>query len=407
MENVVITSAARTAVGTFMGSLKTEKPQDLAAHVIKEVVKRSQIEDKADQINEVILGHVQANPECSNIGRAAALQAGLPLTVPGYTIDRQCAASLQAVVSGTQQIQTGYGDIVVAGGVETMSRILFYLPPSSRFEPFRLGNVTLIDGFVRGAQTSAPEWKEYAGINMGMTAERIAERYNISREEQDEYAVHSHQKAIAAIKAGKFADEIVPYEVKSKKGSVMFAADEHARETSVEQMAKLKPAFKRDGGTVTAGNASGMNDAASAVVLMSETKCKQLGLKPMARIVAHAATGLDPWVMGLGPVSAVQSVLKRTGLKLDEIDLFEFNEAFAAQSLGVLRELNMMPGTSLYDRLNVNGGGIALGHPLGATGTRLINTLVHELQRRGGRYGIASLCIGGGQGMAVLVEAIK
>ncbi|MHC1746468.1 MAG: acetyl-CoA C-acyltransferase [Negativicutes bacterium] len=403
MENCVITSAARTAVGTFLGSLKTVKPQDLASHVIAEVVKRSQLEK--NQIDEVILGHVQSNAECSNIGRAAALQAGLPESVPGYTIDRQCAASLQAVVSATQQIQTGYADIIVAGGVESMSRILFYMPPAVRFDPLRLGNVTLVDAFVRGAQTSAPE-EMYPKLNMGITAENVAARHNISREEQDEYAYNSHRKAIEAINAGKFADEIVPFEVQSRKGNVVFDTDEHPRVTTVEQLAKLKPAFKKDG-SVTPGNASGMNDAASAVVIMSETRCKQLGLKPMARVVAHAATGLDPRVMGLGPVSAVQAVLKRTGLKLDEIDLFEFNEAFAAQSLGVLRELNMMPGTSLYERLNVNGGGIALGHPLGATGTRLINTLVYELQRRGGRYGIASLCIGGGQGMAVLVEAVK
>lgn len=403
MEKCVITSAARTPVGTFLGSFKTVPPENLASHVIKEALKRSEL--KGNQVDEVIFGHVQANAECGNLARHAALLAELPEEVPGYTLDRQCASSLQTVANAVQQIQTENAEIIVAGGAESMSRIIYYLPPSARFEPFRMGHFQVVDAFLQGGHSSAPA-EIYNKVTMGLTAENVAALHNISRKEQDAFALHSQQKAVQAIQAGRFQDEIISYEVKNPKGAVVVDTDEHPKaNTTLEGLAKLRPAFKKDG-TVTAGNASGMNDAAVAMVVMSETKCRQLGLKPLARILGSAVTGLDPKIMGLGPVSAIRKLLHKQGMTLEDIDLFELNEAFAAQSLGVLKELGMSPGSSLYDRVNVNGGAIALGHPLGASGGRILTTLMYELNRRNGRYGIASMCIGGGQGMALLIETV-
>lgn len=403
MDKCVIASAARTPVGTFLGALKTVPPENLASHVMKEALKRSQLDGK--QIDEVIFGHVQANAECGNLAHHASLLAGLPEEVPGYTLDRQCASSLQTVANAVQQIQSGNADVVMAGGTESMSRIIYYLPPTARFEPYRMGHVQVVDAFLQGGWSSAPA-EIYNKVTMGLTAENVAVLHNISREAQDEFALHSQQKAAKAMQEGRFADEIIPYEIQTKKGSVIVDTDEHPKpQTSLEGLAKLKPAFKKDG-TVTAGNASGMNDAAVATLVMSETKANSLGLKPLARIIDFTATGLDPKIMGLGPVSSIQKLLKRTGMQLEDIDLFELNEAFAAQSLGVLKELGMLPGTAMYDRVNVNGGAIALGHPLGASGGRILTTLMYELKRQNKRYGIASMCIGGGQGMAMLVEAL-
>lgn len=404
MEKCVITSAVRTAVGSYLGTLKTVPVQMLASAVIKEAMVRSGL--NPNHIDSVIMGHALPSAEAPNMARVSSLLAGLNETTPAFTVDRQCGSALQAVISATQEIQTGNGDIVIAGGAENMSRAIYYLQPSVRYEGFRMGPTTNYDAFARGVECCQPP-ELYPNVNMGITAENIVVRHGISREEQDEYALHSQRKAVNAANEGKFKDEILPIEVMIKKEKLIFEVDEYPKpNATLESLAKLKPAFIKDG-TVTAGNASGMNDGASAVVIMSETKCCELGLKPLVRIVSHTSTGIDPRVMGLGPVSAIQNTLKKAGLRLDDIDLFEINEAFSGQALGVLKELGMYPGSPLYGRVNVNGGAVALGHALGSSGTRILATLIYELQRSGGRYGIASLCIGGGQGIAVLVETIQ
>ena len=403
MKSCVITGAARTAVGSYLGSLKTVAPEILGAAVIREVIARADL--AVSQVDAVILGQVLADGEARNIARISGLLAGLGQNTPGYTVDLQCGSGLQAVRLAVQEIQTGAAEIVVAGGTESMSRAIYYLPPSARYENLRLGGVQLYDAFVRGAERVQPP-DLYPNLNMGITAENVAALHRISRDEQDAFALHSQQKACAAIQAGRFREEIVQIEVRSKKGSFFFDTDEYPRpEATIESLAKLKPVFQANG-TVTAGNASGMNDGASAAVVMSAEKAQAMGIQPLARILEHAVTALDPKIMGLGPVSAIRKVLLKAGLELEDIDLFEINEAFSAQSLGVLKELGMEPGSSLYERVNVNGGAVALGHALGSSGTRLLNTLIYELKRRKGRYGIASLCIGGGQGIAMLVEAV-
>lgn len=402
MKKCVITSAARTAVGGYLGSLKSVEAQDLASAVIKESAKRSNI--NLDQIDQVVIGDVYGYTP--NVARCAALIAGVPESIPAYTVDRQCASSLQAVISAVYEIQAEEADIVMAGGTEVMSRLTYYLDPSTRAEPLKGGNKTLYDTFFNGVTLVQPR-SLYPGLNMGLTAENIAAKHNISREEQDAFAVDSQKKMKSAMDAEKFKDEIVPYEVKLKKSSFIFDTDEHPRpNTTMETLAKLKPAFK-EGGTVTAGNSSGMNDGASAVVVMSEEKAKELGCKPLVRIISHSSVGVDPNVMGLGPVPAIQKALKKANLTLEDIDLFEINEAFAAQALGVLKEIGIYMGSKLYERVNVNGGAIAHGHALANSGTRLLTTLIYELKRRNGRYGLASLCIGGGQGMAIVIENCK
>jgi len=404
MKKCVITGAARTAVGAYLGSLKTVEAQDLAAAVITEAAKRSNIQ--LDQVDQVIMGDVYGYTP--NVSRCASLLAGIPESTPAYTVDRQCASSLQAVVSAVYEISAGEADIVMAGGVEVMSRLTYYLPPSSRYEPFRLGDKPLYDTFSHGVTIVQPN-ALFPGLNMGLTAENIAERYNITREEQDKFAIDSIEKMKAALAENKFKDEIVPFEVQLKKSSVIFDTDEHMKpETTLETLAKLRPVFKTDGtGTVTAGNSSGMNDGASAVVVMSEEKAKELGVKPLANIVSMSSVGVDPAVMGIGPVPAIKKALAKAGLKLEDIDLFELNEAFAAQSLGVLKELGMDMGTELYKKVNVNGGAIAHGHALANSGTRLVTALVYELKRRNAKYGLATLCIGGGQGMALIIENVQ
>jgi len=401
MANCVITAAVRTAVGKYLGSLKTVEAQDLGSAVIREAVKRSKL--APEDIGQVIMGDVYGYTP--NVARCSALLAGIPETVPAYSVDRQCASSLQAIMCAMQEIGLGDSEIVVAGGVETMSRYLYYLPPTARYEGFRLGNVQLYDTFNHGVTMVQPP-QLYPNLNMGLTAENVAEKYGISRERQDEFALHSQRKAKAAMDKGLFAAEIVPFEVRLKKEIFLFDTDEHPRpDTTLEALAKQRPVFK-ERGTVTAGNSSGMNDGASAVVMMAEQKAKERGVNPIARVVAITATGCDPAIMGIGPVSAIRKALDKAQLTLENIDLFEINEAFAAQSLGVLEELGMQPGTKLYERVNVNGGAIALGHALGNSGTRLVTTLLYELERRGGRYGLVSLCVGGGQGMAMIVERL-
>jgi acetyl-CoA C-acetyltransferase len=355
-----------------------------------------------DQVDQVILGDVFGYTP--NVARCAALLAGAPIETPAFTVDRQCASSLQAVMSAAQDIASGNAEIVLAGGVEVMSRLTYYLDPSARAEAFRLGDKPIYDTFTHGVTIVQPN-SLYPGVNMGLTAENVAEKYNITREEQDRFSYESQMKTKKAQEEGKFKDEIVPFEVKLRKSSFIFDKDEHPTpDTTMESLAKLRPAFKREGGTVTPGNSSGMNDGASAVVVMSEEKCKSLGLKPLVRIVTMTAAGVDPRIMGIGPVPAINKALAKAGLRLEDIDLFELNEAFAAQSLGVLKELGMDMGTELYKRVNVNGGAIAHGHALGNSGTRLLTTLIYEMKRRGAKYGIDSLCIGGGQGMALIVE---
>lgn len=399
MKNLVITGAARTAVGAYLGSLKTVEAQDLGAAVIKEAALRSGI--SLDQLDQVIMGDVYGYTP--NVARCAALLAGVPEEVPAYTVDRQCASSLQAVQSACYEISAGEADIIIAGGVETMSRMTYYLPPSARYEPFRLGDKPLYDTFNHGVTIVQPQ-ALYPDTNMGITAENVAELYNITREEMDAFALDSQRKAKLAQDTGKFKEEIVPFEVKSRRGSFVMDTDEHPKpDTTLESLASLHPAFKKDG-IVTAGNASGMNDGASAVVVMREEKAQELSCKPLVRILTTTSAGVNPRFMGLGPVPAIRKALKKTGLTLEDMDLIELNEAFAAQSLGCLKELGMDMGTELYRRVNVNGGAIALGHALANSGTRLITTLIYEMKRRQVRYGLASLCIGGGQGMAIIVE---
>ena len=404
MKNIVITGAARTAVGAYLGSLKTVEAQDLGACVLKEACKRSNI--GLDQVEQVIMGDVYGYTP--NVARCSALMAGIPIETPAFSVDRQCASSLQAVVSAMYEINSGDADIILAGGVETMSRLTYYLPPNARYEGFRLGDSHLYDTFSHGVTIVQPP-QLYPGLNMGLTAENVAAKYNITREDQDRFACDSQRKAAEAQKAGKFKDEIVPFEVKLRKSSFIFDTDEHLKpDTTMETLAKLKPAFKKDGtGTVTAGNASGMNDGASAVVVMSEDKANELGIKPLVRIISSSSAGVDPSIMGTGPVPAIKKALKKANMKLEDIDLFELNEAFAAQSIGCLRELGMDMGTELYKRVNVNGGAIAHGHALANSGTRILTTLIYEMKRRDSRYGLATLCIGGGQGMALIVENVK
>lgn len=399
MKACVITGAARTAVGAYLGSFKTVEAQDLAAAVIRESAARSGV--GLEQLDEVILGDVYGYTP--NVARCAALVAGVPEETPAFTVDRQCASSLQAVISACCEIAAEEADAVLAGGVETMSRMTYYLDPSARYQPFRMGDKPLYDTFSHGVTIVQPP-SLYPGLNMGLTAENVAERLGITREEQDRFAMDSIQKMLRAQRDGRFAEEITPFEVVDRKKKFVVDTDEHVKpETTLQLLAGLRPAFKKDG-TVTAGNSSGMNDGASAVVVMSESKAAELGIAPLVRVVSMAATGLDPRVMGLGPVSAIRKALKKAGLQLTDIDLFEINEAFAAQSLGVLKELGMEPGTELYNRVNVNGGAIAHGHALANSGTRLLTTLIYELKRRRARYGVVSLCIGGGQGLAMIVE---
>lgn len=401
MEDIVITSAVRTAVGAYLGSLKTVEAQDLGAAVIREAVRRSGL--SPDMLDQVVMGEVYGYTP--NVARCAALLAGVPETVPAYTVDRQCASSMQAVMSAMYELMSGEADVICAGGVESMSRMLYYLDPSARYAPLRAGDKPLYDAFAHGVTIVQPK-AMYPELNMGLTAENVAAKYHITREEQDAFALDSQRKAKRAMEEGRFKDEILPFEVKERKGSFIFDTDEHPKpDTTMETLAKLKPAFKRDGtGTVTAGNASGMNDGASALIVMRASKAAALGIQPLARIKAISSAGCDPALMGLGPVYATRKALKKAGLTLEDMDLIELNEAFSTQALGCMKELGLEMGSAMYGRVNVNGGAVALGHALGNSGTRILTTLIYEMGRRKSRYGLATLCIGGGQGMACIVE---
>ncbi|SHI01880.1 thiolase family protein [Desulfosporosinus lacus] len=395
MKEVVIVSAVRTPVGTIGGTLKGITPQELGGMAVKEAVARAGV--SPDLVETVIMGWSRQTTEAANIARNCSLLAGIPEEASAYTVHCQCAASLKAISNGTQEIQTGRADVVVAGGTESLSRAPFYLK-NARYG-YGAGDGVLVDSLTEAGPGGQPA-SIYGVVSMGDTAENVAEQFNVSREDQDQFAFQSQQRCQKALQSGVFKDEIVPVEIKSRKGTVIFDTDEGPKDTSLEKIASLKPVFKK-GGSVTAGNSCGRNDAASAIVLMSADKAKEQGIKPLARIVTDVTTGVSPLIMGIGPVPAVRKALKQAGLTLDDIDLIELNEAFASQSLAVIRELGLD-----MEKTNVNGGAIALGHPIGATGARLMTTLLHELRRRKGRYGMVTLCIGGGQGMATIIEAL-
>ena len=390
-EPTVILSACRTAIGAFGGSLKDVSAADLGAVVIREAISRAQVEPAS--IGDVIMGCVLQGGAGMNVARQAALKAGVPKEVPCETVNRVCGSGLQAVVHAVEAMQAGYIDLAVAGGTESMSGAPYYLK-GARWG-YRMGHAEVSDSVLAEGLTCAIE-----GCHMGVTAENIAERFGISRADQDAFAAESQSRAEQAIANGSFKNEIVAVEIAKKKGELTrFETDEHPRRgTTVQTLTGLKPAFKKDG-SVTAGNASGINDGAAALVVASEARARQLGRTPLAKVVSFACTGVDPAIMGMGPITAVRKAIERAGLSSKDIDLFELNEAFAAQALAVARELRLDPA-----RVNTRGGAIALGHPIGASGARILTTLIHALHARGGGKGIASLCIGGGMGIAMVVS---
>lgn len=390
MREAVIVSACRTPVGSFGGTLKDVTARELGATVIREAVKRANI--KPEVVDEVIFGCVLQGGLGQNISRQCALDAGLPVEVPTFTVNKVCGSGLKSVELAAQAIRAGDADIIVAGGTESMSGAGFAL--SKARWGYRMNDGRLVDLMINDGL-----WEVFNNYHMGITAENINEKWGNTREEQDEFALRSQQRAAAAIKEGRFKEEIVPVVIKSKKGEIIFEVDEYVRmDASLEALAKLKGAFKKDG-SVTAGNASGINDAAAAVVVMSAEKAEELGIKPMARIVSYASAGVEPSIMGIGPWPASLKALSKAGLTVDDLDLVEANEAFAAQSVAVAKELKLDP-----DKVNVNGGAIAIGHPIGASGCRILVTLLYEMKRREAKLGLATLCIGGGMGTAVVVE---
>jgi len=424
MTEVVIVSGVRTAIGNYGGALRDTPVVKLGSIAIREALKRAGLRPKRDpevlsyapevfkdaglielekkyfdwddslkemRIDEVIMGNVLQAGQGQNTVRQSAIYAGIPKEVNAYTINKVCASGMKAVALATQSIKCGDAEVIVAGGIENMSTVPYYLP-AARWGA-RMFNTELVDGMVYDGL-----WEIFYDYHMGLTSENIAEKYGITREEQDELALMSNQRALAAMKDGIFKEEIVPVEVRERKEIRLFDTDEHPRETSMELLAKLPPVFKKDG-AVTAGNASGITDAAAALVIMSAEKAKELGLKPMATIRSYASGGVDPAYMGLGAVPATKRALKLAGLSLKDIDLIELNEAFASQALGVVRELGLD-----LEKTNPHGSGISLGHPIGCTGARIIVTLIHEMGRKDLRFGLATLCIGGGQGMAIIVE---
>ncbi len=388
----VIVSAVRTPTGKFQGSLKDFAATDLGALVVRESVRRAGV--SPEDVDEVIMGCVIQAGLGQNPARQAALKGGIPFGVSAVTINKVCGSGLKSVMMAAQGIQLGDSETVVAGGMESMSNAP-YLVPKAR-EGYRLGNGVLVDAMIHDGL-----WCAFENYHMGNTGEVVATRYHVTRDEQDEYALNSHRKAAAAIKAGKFKDEILAVEIPQKKGApVLFDTDETVREdTSFEALAKLKPAFKKEGGTVTAGNAPGVNDGASALVVTSEERARALGVEPMARIAAQATSGIEPELVMMAPVEAIRKVLKKAGWSLSEVDLIELNEAFAVQAVAIIKELDLDP-----DKVNVNGGAVALGHAIGQSGSRLLTTMLYEMKRRNVHRGLAALCLGGGNAVALAVE---
>ena len=396
MKEALIIDSVRTAVGRMGGTLKDIEVDYIAAKVLDEITVRTGIEKKV--VDEVILGQAKQSTDSPNLARLALLRAGYPIEVTGYTVHRQCGSGIQAMNNAAQQIMLGLSDIVVAGGAESMSTAPYYLR-NARYG-YGAGKGELLDPNTE-SQPRAQPIEEYGDLTMGVTAENLAVKYSISREEQDEFALRSQQLAKKAIDEGLFERQIVPFEVKSRKSTIEFKVDEHPRETSIEALAKLKPVFKENG-TVTAGNSSGRNDGAGVVMMMSPEAAEKYGQKPKAKIISQAVAGVSPEIMGIGPAPATRKALKQAGLKLEDIGLVELNEAFAAQALAVIKELDLD-----LSRVNVNGGAIALGHPIGGTGGVLMTKLLHEMERRGEKYGLVTFCIGGGLGIDSIVENMQ
>ncbi|MGQ7551220.1 acetyl-CoA C-acetyltransferase [Streptococcus suis] len=389
MKKVAIVSAYRSAIGSFGGSLKDIEIADLGAQVLETALANKNI--PADSVDEVIFGNVLSAGQGQNIARQIAIRAGIPQTASAYVVNKVCGSGLKSVLLATQSILLGDNDVVVAGGIEIMSQAP-YLSKTSRFGS-KFGHITLEDSMLTDGLTDA-----FNNYHMGITAENVAEHYQVSRAEQDAFTYSSQEKAAKAIAEGRFVDEIVPIRLKNRKGETIFATDEYPRLTPIEKLATLRPAFKKDG-TVTAANASGINDGCAVLVLMSDEKASELNILPLAYIEAYATSGLDPALMGLGPITASQKALQKLNKTVEDIDLFELNEAFAAQSIPVVKQLGIDPA-----KVNVNGGAIALGHPIGASGSRILVTLIHELIKQEKELGLCSLCIGGGQGISLIVS---
>ncbi|NFB56452.1 acetyl-CoA C-acetyltransferase [Clostridium botulinum] len=390
MKNVVIASAVRTPIGKFGGTLKDVSAVELGSIVIKEALKRAKV--KPEDVDEVIMGNVLQAGLGQNTTRQSLVAAGIPVEVPGFTINKVCGSGLRAVSLAAQLIKVGDDDIVVAGGTENMSAAPYILQKARWGQ--RMGDGKIVDEMIKDGL-----WESFNDYHMGITAENIAEQWGITREEQDKFSAKSQQKAEKAVKEGRFKEEIVPVVIESRKGEVVFDTDEFPRFGATEEsLSKLKPAFKKDG-TVTAGNASGINDGAAALVIMSEEKANELGIKPLAKIVAYGTSGVDPKIMGYGPFYATKKTLEKANIKIEDMDLIEANEAFAAQSLAVAKDLGFD-----MDKVNVNGGAIALGHPIGCSGARILTSLLYEMEKRDSKRGLATLCIGGGMGTAIIVE---
>ena len=392
-ETVYVVSAARTAIGSFGGALKEVPLANLATTAVKAALLRSGV--APDQVGHLVMGSViPTEPRDAYLSRVAAIEAGLPQEVPAFNVNRLCGSGLQAIVSAAQSLLLGDAELAIGGGAESMTRGP-YLMTAGRWG-IRMGDSALLD------YTVGVLHDPFGRVHMGVTAENVAAKFGIGRDMQDALALTSHQRAVAAIAAGRFKDQIVPVEIASRKGPTVFDTDEHPRaDTTLESLSKMKPAFKKEGGCVTAGNASGINDGAAAVMLATEAAVKRLNLTPLARLVGYAHAGVEPELMGIGPVPATRAVLQRTGLKVSDLDVIEANEAFAAQACAVMRELDLDP-----EKVNPNGSGISIGHPVGATGALITVKALHELQRSGGRYALVTLCIGGGQGIAAIFERV-
>ncbi|MDR0661313.1 MAG: acetyl-CoA C-acetyltransferase [Prevotellaceae bacterium] len=400
MSKIYIVVAKRTAIGKFMGGLSSVSAADMGATVIKSILAEAKIDPAI--IDEVIVGNILSAGQGQGIARQAAIKGGIPKEVPAYGINMICGSGMKAIIMAYNNIKSGEANIILAGGTESMSGAGFVAPGQLR-DGHKMGNITMLDHMVHDGLTDA-----FSGQHMGITAENVAEKYGITREEQDKFSYASQQKAIAAIDGGKFKDEIVPIEIVTRKETITFDTDEFPnRSTSLEKLAALKPAFKKDG-TVTAGNASGINDGASFILVASEEAVKKYNLTPMAEIIATGQGGVDPSIMGMGPVPAISKALQKANMKLTDMEVIELNEAFAAQSLGVIKQLcedNNVTSDWLSERININGGAIALGHPVGASGNRITVSLLYELKHSGKKYGLASLCIGGGMGTALILKS--